>query len=112
MIEELQAGASKVVSVMTASQTRGQQTREIADHAGQHLMSVTARIGEMDSVNQSVATATEEQTIVIESLAEQVSEISLLNQNGMGNLRATLDACVKLEQQAGNLLRLVGGFRT
>ncbi len=112
MIEELQAGASKVVSAMTASQMRGQQTLEIADHAGQHLMSVTTRIGEMDSVNQSVATATEEQTIVIESLAQQVSEISRLNQNGMGNLRATQGACARLEEQASNLLRLVGGFRT
>lgn len=111
MIEELQAGAGKVVSVMTASQARGRQTREIADHAGQYLSGVTARIGEMDGVNHSVATATEEQTTVIDALAEQVNEISSLNQQGLGNLHATLAACIKLEEQAGNLLRLVGGFR-
>ncbi|MFD2643637.1 methyl-accepting chemotaxis protein [Pseudomonas japonica] len=111
MIEELQSGADRVVAVMTASQLRGRQTREIADHAGQHLSGITALVGDMDGLNHSVATATEEQTTVIDSLAEQISEISLLNQDGLGDLRTTLDACVQLEEQAGQLLRLVSGFR-
>lgn len=111
MIEELQAGAGHVVAVMTGSQARGRQTREIAEHAGQHLLDITTLVGEMDAVNHSVATATEEQTTVIEALAEQINEISLLNQDGLGNLRRTLEACVLLEDQAGQLLHLVGGFR-
>ncbi|MFT0183592.1 chemotaxis protein, partial [Pseudomonas benzopyrenica] len=61
--------------------------------------------------NQSVATATEEQTSVVETLNMDISEINLLNQQGVDNLQATLTACTALEAEAGRLQRLVGGFR-
>jgi methyl-accepting chemotaxis protein len=58
-----------------------------------------------------VATATEEQTSVVETLNMDISEINLLNQQGVDNLQATLAACTALEAEAGRLQRLVGGFR-
>ncbi|MGZ2907988.1 hypothetical protein AAER01_05775, partial [Pseudomonas aeruginosa] len=48
--------------------------------AGERLGSVTSRIGEIDSMNQSVATATEEQTAVVDSLNMDITEINTLNQ--------------------------------
>ena len=47
-----------------------------------------------------IATATEEQTSVIESLNVDITEINTLNQEGVENLNATLRACGDLEQQA------------
>jgi methyl-accepting chemotaxis protein len=61
---------------------------------------VTQRIGEIDGMNQSVATATEEQTAVVESINVDITEINTLNQEGVENLQATLRACSDLEQQA------------
>ncbi|MDT4827384.1 Methyl-accepting chemotaxis protein PctA [compost metagenome] len=72
---------------------------------------MTQRIGEIDGMNQSVATATEEQTSVVESLNMDVTEINVLNQEGVENLQATLRACGELEQQAGRLKQLVDSFR-
>ncbi|HCK7349782.1 TPA: methyl-accepting chemotaxis protein PctA, partial [Pseudomonas aeruginosa] len=67
MIEELQIGAREAVATMTESQRYSLESVEIANRAGERLGSVTSRIGEIDSMNQSVATATEEQTAVVDS---------------------------------------------
>ncbi|MCO2630494.1 methyl-accepting chemotaxis protein, partial [Pseudomonas aeruginosa] len=65
MIEELQIGAQEAVSTMTESQRYSLESVEIANRAGERLGSVTGRIGEIDGMNQSVATATEEQTAAV-----------------------------------------------
>ncbi|WP_285420800.1 methyl-accepting chemotaxis protein [Pseudomonas sp. efr-133-TYG-5] len=111
MIEELQVGARESVSTMSDSQRHSQDSVDIANLAGERLNSVTQRIGEIDGMNQSVATATEEQTAVVESINVDITEINTLNQEGVENLQATLRACADLEQQASRLKQLVGSFR-
>ncbi|MBU2218634.1 MAG: methyl-accepting chemotaxis protein [Gammaproteobacteria bacterium] len=111
MIEELQVGSRESVSTMTESQRYSEESVIIANQAGERLGSVTQRIGEIDGMNQSVATATEEQTSVIESLNMDITEINTLNQEGVETLNATLRACGDLEQQASRLKQLVDSFR-
>ena len=111
LIEELQAGAQMAVSTMNQSQQQSEHSVAIANQAGERLGSVTQRIGEIDGMNQSVATATEEQTAVVESINVDINEINTLNQEGVENLQATLRACSDLEQQAARLKHLVGSFR-
>ncbi|OWI52127.1 chemotaxis protein, partial [Pseudomonas aeruginosa] len=103
MIEELQVGAREAVATMTESQRYSLESVEIANRAGESLSSVTRRIGEIDGMNQSVATATEEQTAVVDSLNMDITEINTLNQEGVENLQATLRACGELETQACRL---------
>ena len=111
MIEELQISARASVSTMDESQRHSEDSVEIANLAGERLVSVTERIGEIDGMNQSVATATEEQTSVVESINMDITEINTLNQEGIENLQSTLRACTDLEQQAARLKQLVGSFR-
>ncbi len=111
MIEELQIGSRESVTTMTESQRYSEESVAVANQAGERLGSVTTRIGEIDGMNQSVATATEEQTSVIEALNMDITEINTLNQEGVENLQATLRACADLEQQAARLTHLVGSFR-
>ncbi len=111
LIEELQAGAQTAVSTMNQSRQHSDHSVGIANQAGQRLGSVTQRIGEIDGMNQSVATATEEQTAVVESINVDINEINTLNQEGVLNLQSTLRACTDLERQAERLQHLVGSFR-
>ncbi|WP_408005511.1 methyl-accepting chemotaxis protein [Pseudomonas huanghezhanensis] len=111
MIEELQVGARDAVANMTESQRQSESSVVIANQAGERLSSVTQRISEIDGMNQSVATATEEQTSVVESLNVDITEINVLNQQGVDNLKSTLDACSNLEHQTARLQHLVGTFR-
>lgn len=112
MIEELQIGARKVVDNMTESQRYSEESVTIANQAGDRLSSITQRISEIDGLNQSVATATEEQTSVIDSLNMDITELNILNQLGVKNLHTTLHACDDLKHQADSLKKLVDSFRT
>jgi len=111
MIEELQVGARESVSTMSDSQRHSQDSVDIANLAGERLNSVTQRMGEIDGMNQSMATATEEQTAVVESINVDITEINTLNREGVENLQLTLQACSDLERQAVRLKQLVGSFR-
>ncbi|MCG4788599.1 hypothetical protein L0N33_25060, partial [Roseburia faecis] len=73
-----QAGAQVAVGTMTESQRQSEHSVGIANQAGERLGSVTVRIGEIDGMNQSVATATEEQTAVVESINVDITEINTL----------------------------------
>ncbi|RMT65529.1 Methyl-accepting chemotaxis protein [Pseudomonas coronafaciens pv. atropurpurea] len=111
MIEQLQSGAREAVAIMNESQRESVETVGIANKAVTSLETVTDRIGEIDGMNQSVATATEEQTAVVEAINVDITEINTLNQQGVENLNATLRACTDLEQQSTRLTQLVGSFR-
>jgi methyl-accepting chemotaxis protein len=111
MITSLQVGSREAVHTMNTSQVSSEQTVQVANQAGARLASVTQRIGEIDGMNQSVATATEEQTAVVESLNLDITQINALNQQGVENLNDTLRHCDQLAQQAGRLKQLVGSFR-
>jgi methyl-accepting chemotaxis protein len=111
MIEQLQVGAREAVSTMVESRRFSDDSVRIGKQAGENLKSVTQRIGEIDGMNQSVATATEEQTSVVENLNMDITEINVLNQDGVRNLEASLRACTELDQQAGRLKQLVDSFR-
>lgn len=111
MIEQLQVGSRNAVTTMTESQRHSEESVSIANQAGQSLGIVTEQIGEIDGMNQSVATATEEQTSVVESINMDITEINTLNQEGVENLQATLRACGDLDQQAKRLKILVDSFR-
>ena len=111
MIEELQVGAREAVVTMTESQRQSESSVIVANQAGERLSSVTRRIDEINGMNQSVAAATEEQTSVVESLNVDITQINTLNQEGVDNLKLTLDACSSLQEQAARLQHLVGTFR-
>ncbi|WP_290447132.1 methyl-accepting chemotaxis protein [Pseudomonas sp. 21LCFQ010] len=111
MIEELQTGARDAVTTMLASQRHSESSVDITNRAGERLGSVTQRIDEINEMNQSVAAATEQQTAVVESINMDISQINSLNQQGVDNLKLTLQACNSLEQQTRRLQQLVGSFR-
>lgn len=111
MIEELQGGSRNAVNLMNSSQQQCTRSVQVAQQAQSRLSIVTERIGEIDGQNQSVATATEEQSAVVETLNADVNEINLLNQQSMTNLEATLQACNALDAEATQLQKLVMSFR-
>jgi len=111
MITSLQVGSREAVTTMNASQASSEESVQVANQAGERLVSVTQRIVEIDGMNQSVAAATEEQTAVVETLNVDINQINLLNQQGVTNLNETLKDCDALSQQANRLKQLVDSFK-
>ncbi|WP_413038193.1 methyl-accepting chemotaxis protein [Pseudomonas ogarae] len=111
MIEELQNGSRDAVTLMIESQRQSAGSMEVAEDAGARLGSVTTRISQIDDQNQSIAAATEEQSSVVEALNVDVTDINILIEKGVSNLRSTLDACRSLEGEALRLQQIVSGFK-
>lgn len=111
LIEELQTGSAAVVATMSQSQEQSGESADIACLAGRHLGDVTQGIEQMDGMNQSVAAATEEQSAVVESIHQDISEIDQLNQSSVEQLHSSLRACADLQEEVAGLRRLVGTFR-
>ncbi|MGE7965520.1 methyl-accepting chemotaxis protein [Pseudomonas sp. NPDC089918] len=111
MIEELQAGSLEAVTLMVDSQRRSTDSMKIAKDAGDRLEIITTRIGQIDNQNQSIATATEEQSYVVEAINVDVTDINILIEKGVVNLCTTLDACRSLESEALTLQKIVLGFK-
>jgi methyl-accepting chemotaxis protein len=111
MIEELQAGAGSAVNAMLESQRHSDDNVITAKLAGERLNCVLLGIGEIDEINLSMATATEEQTSVVDNLDRDISHINDLNQEMVGNLQSTLQACTELENQSRRLQQMVNTFK-
>lgn len=111
MIAALESGTKNVVRVIEQSQQTGDECVRTAHEAEEHMRDVDTAIAEMDSVNHSVASATEEQTTVIKTLDRDIVDISDLNQQGIENLRTTQAACDALQSQFERLEALVQRFK-
>lgn len=111
LIEELQVGARSVVVAMQQSQSQSEQSVNIASQAEHRLVGVTECLEKMDGMNQSVATATEEQSTVVVALRGEMTEIDRLNQTGAAHLQTTLDACGQLRTHLHDLSILIHAFR-
>ena len=111
VIEALQQGATQAAQTMLHSHEIGSQSVQVATQAGASLLSVVARINEIDEMCLTVAAATEEQTTAVAQLTRDVHEISQLNRHTTDNLSATLKACGELDVEAGRLRRVVDTFK-
>src|SRR3546814_10285855 len=81
---------------MNASQVSSEESVEVANQAGERLISVTQRIVEIDGMNQSVAAATEEQTAVVETLNVDINQINLLNQQRSEEHTSALQSLMRI----------------
>ncbi|MCC5879576.1 MAG: methyl-accepting chemotaxis protein [Idiomarina sp.] len=111
MIVKLEDGTKAVVTVIRESQGVSEQCVTSAQTSGEKMEAVDAAIAQIDSVNHSVAAATEEQTSVMEALNNDVSAIQDANQRGVHNLQQTRDACHKLRSECDRLERQLGRFK-
>ena len=75
MIEELQTGASEAAQAMDASQVRGDALVEQSGCAERTLAAIVEAGERMDEMTTRIATATEEQSTVANSISVKITEI-------------------------------------
>lgn len=110
-IVKLQQGSASAVTVMKASLEDSARSADRANASGQKMHEVSNSIDAIDGVNHAVASATNEQSSVIQSLDSDIHHISDLSAQGSNNLKATLDECKSLKQQFDELEQMVLKFR-
>ncbi|MCK7545007.1 methyl-accepting chemotaxis protein [Marinobacter bryozoorum] len=111
MITALQSGVSDIVSVMETGSEQAGATEKLAADAETELSSILQAMSDITDVNSSVASATEEQTQVIDEINRNITDI-----NDLANESDTRSADLNSlsESMAGYARQLtdqVGRFR-
>lgn len=111
MIDRLQSGTKNAVDVMQKSRERAQQAVEQARAAGQRLEAITNSVGQISDMNMLIATATEEQTAVVNEIERNVMSISVSTNQTTEAANQTAAASEKLANLGADLQQLVGQFK-
>ena len=111
MIERLQGNSEAAVNVINASSQAAQQTVEQARETGESLHQVISALRNLTELNASIASATLEQSHVVEDINQNVTHAtSLALENALAADQSN-EASQKLGQMADQLNRLLGQFR-
>lgn len=111
MIERLQGNSEAAVKVINASSQASQLTVEQARKAGESLSQIAASLRNLSSLNASIASATLQQSHVVDDINQNVTQAATLAHENALAADQSSEASRHLGQLAGQLNRLLGQFR-
>lgn len=88
MIERLQTGSNRAVKAMKSSKANGSQSAETARAAGISLLTIAEAVSTINDMNTQIASASEEQTAVIEDINRNIVAISGSGEKTLGGVNA------------------------
>jgi len=111
MIERLQTNSGAAVKVIHESSAASQLTVEQASQASESLQLIAQSMRNLAGANASIASATLQQSHVVEDINRNVTEAASLAHNSALSAEETSSASKNLGQLADQLGRLLGQFR-
>jgi methyl-accepting chemotaxis protein len=111
MIHKLQGGAKDAVTAMDEGIETAKSSVENADKAGESLDNITAAIGIITDLSIQVATATEEQSSVVEELNSHILNIKNMSDSTAVETKNINDQCQTLSNYSNELSDMVSSFK-
>lgn len=111
MIQKLQGGAKDAVDAMSEGIDTAQASVENANQAGESLDSIIGAIGIISDLSIQVATATEEQSSVVEELNSHILNIKQMSDSTAIESKNINDQCQTLSNTSNKLSDMVGNFK-
>jgi methyl-accepting chemotaxis protein len=111
MIQKLQGGAKDAVAAMDEGIETAKSSVENADKAGESLNSITEAIGIISDLSIQVATATEEQSSVVEELNSHILNIKNMSDSTAIESKNINDQCQTLSDYSNDLSGMVSNFK-
>ena len=111
MIQRLQQGASSAVAVMQQSQQRAQSSVAKANTAGQSLQVITRSVTMISDKNTQIASASEEQSAVAETINQNIIAIHTASQNTVKQAAKSTQISSDMAVLASRLENLVERFK-
>ena len=111
MIERLQGNSEAAVKVINESSRASQLTVEQASQAGESLNLITQSLCNLTSLNSSIASATLQQSHVVEDINQNVTQAAGLANSNSAAAEQSSNASRDLSALAAKLSRLLGQFR-
>jgi methyl-accepting chemotaxis protein len=103
IINKVQRGTQDAVQAIHSSQRLSTQSVDQVTLAGSKLQSIAASISQIHNMNQQIATAAEEQTLVVEDIARNLVDIKTIAGENEENAQRTQGASEQLHLTADDL---------
>jgi len=111
MIERIQVGVNGAVKVMSSSREQAQNAVNQANQAGSSLETIAQAVSSISAMNVQIATAAEEQKVVVEEMNRSVVNISLVSDETASGAQETSNSTTTMTSLAENLEILVNQFK-
>lgn len=111
LIASLQNGTQQVANAMLGSQTLTDSSVDLARKAGDSLASITSTVSGIQSMNQQIAAAAEQQSAVAEEISRSILNVRDVSEQTAAASDETAASTVELARLGGQLQTLVSHFR-
>ena len=111
MIERLQQGTKKAVSVMSESQERAQTTISETQKESEFLENITGAVTEIDDMCTQIASASEEQSVVADSISRSIEHINGVTMDAAQGSQQVTESSEILAHLASDLQVLISRFK-
>ncbi|MCF6283164.1 MAG: methyl-accepting chemotaxis protein [Candidatus Polarisedimenticolaceae bacterium] len=111
MIEKLQSGSQKAVSVMEQSREQAQSAVDQAVQTGDSLSTIAESVGQINDMTTQIASSAEEQAVVAEEVNRNITSISTMAEQTSAGTISTKEASDDLARLATELQGLVSQFK-
>jgi len=111
MIEQLQAGTQSTVAVMAQGKTQAAQSVDQANETGSALQAITHAISVINDMNIQIASASEQQSSVAESINENVINVKRIAEENAVAANQTRASTSEIAHLSEQLKELVDQFK-
>jgi methyl-accepting chemotaxis protein len=111
LVAGLQAGTQQVATVMRNSQALTDSSVELTRRAGNSLGNITRTVSNIQSMNQQIAAAAEQQTAVADEISRSVVNVRDVSEQTAAASEETAASSVELARLGNQLQTMVSHFR-
>jgi len=111
LVAGLQAGTQQVATVMHNSQALTDSSVELTRRAGTSLANITRTVSNIQSMNQQIAAAAEQQTAVADEISRSVVNVRDVSEQTAAASEETAASSVELARLGNQLQTMVSHFR-
>jgi len=111
MIERLQQGTRKAVGVMNESKERTQTTIQETQKESEFLANITGAVTEIDDMCTQIASASEEQSVVADSISRSIEHINGVTMDAAQGSQQVTESSEILAHLASDLQALISRFK-
>jgi len=111
MIERLQQGTRKAVGVMNESKERTQTTIQETQKESEFLANITNAVTEIDDMCTQIASASEEQSVVADSISRSIEHINGVTMDAAQGSEQVTESSQILARLASDLQVLISRFK-
>jgi methyl-accepting chemotaxis protein len=111
IIESLQAVTDRAVDNITTGQEKTEETSEEIRKAGEALQRIVGSVSQISNMNTQIATAAEEQSVVSESISENIVLISDLSRESVDKINENQNSAHGLSDISGSFDRTINAYK-